>query len=398
MYNLWRHITQSVLVVLLLVSGIWETYAAAKTEVKVGDTTTLSVTQQGSDTYIWELYDHAQGINFATTSGNCPETKARFVNGKNTGNSVQVEWLEAGEYFYKVISTTGCGNNMKIGHIEIKESDIPMPRVSVTYDCKRGVAILKAFDYQGSLRWNTGQTEEVIEITIGGEYSVVQIIDGRTSSPAKVSVADNIVPKSPISIMTSSVITRGEGTELLAEGCDNGTLHWFRDKDLTDEITDLFVSPAKTTSYYVVCKSQAGCVSAPTEVIVFVETSYDTCEKMYEKLAENQLVTPNQDGTNDIWNLSNLRHYCMVCNKVANVKLFNRWGAKVYEKSIEDINKKPFDGYSMNIWNFNGSEQLPDGVYFFIIEVNGKEKGISGYIQIVGSAEYPYTPQEKSQW
>lgn len=398
MYNLWRHITQSTLVVLLLLVSVCGGYAADSKKVKVGDITTLGVAQQGSDTYIWELYDHADGVNFAITPGNCPESKARFVNGKNRGATVQVEWLEAGEYFYRAIGQGSCSSNMKVGRIIIHEPDIPRPNIKITYDCQRGVAILEAQNYTGKLLWSTGATTAKIEVSTGGNYSLVQKVKGVASPPAKVTVHDEIRPKPPMNVMVATAIVRGDQAQLLAEGCDNGTLLWYRDEALTDEITDQTVAPEKTSTYYVVCKNAIGCVSKATEVIVYVEKSTKECDRMYEELAQNHLITPNEDGSNDVWNLGNLQNYCDKCDKVARVQLFNRWGAKVYDQSNENMKMESFRGISSNTWDFNRTEKLPDGIYFYVISIDGKEKGITGYIQIVGSEEYPYNPNTKRDW
>ncbi len=82
------HIYRMGLWALLLLSCV---YANAQLVARVGDTTQLTVHKDSSDSYMWELYDTSQGVDFAQTAGNCPKTKAVFV-GKNTGNSVTVKW------------------------------------------------------------------------------------------------------------------------------------------------------------------------------------------------------------------------------------------------------------------------------------------------------------------
>ncbi len=78
--------------------------------------------------------------------------------------------------------------------------------------------------------------------------------------------------------------------------------------------------------------------------------------------------SPNGDGTNETWELTNIEFYP---NSV--VKVYNRWGSKVLE----------VQGYQ-NDWggDFDG-KALPDGTYFFVAELNerGKEP-IAGYVQV----------------
>ena len=97
--------------------------AMAQTVIYKGDTTPLAVDQVGSDSYTWELYDNGTG-NFATKTDYCPTTSADFTGGK-TGTSVNVKWLKAGTYFFKVTAMEGilgCASNFKIGMIEVKEA------------------------------------------------------------------------------------------------------------------------------------------------------------------------------------------------------------------------------------------------------------------------------------
>jgi len=95
--------------------------AMAQNVAYTGDVTTFAVEQQDGDTYEWALYDNGTG-NFATKTDYCPATSAIFVGGVNIGASVDVKWLKAGIYFFKVTAhnITGCTSNLKVGIIEVK--------------------------------------------------------------------------------------------------------------------------------------------------------------------------------------------------------------------------------------------------------------------------------------
>jgi len=101
--------------------------AMAQTIVYVGDTTPLSVVAVPGNTYLWELYSDGS-VNFAGVPGNCPTTSAGFVGG-NSGASINVKWLKAGIYFFKVTASDGCTNNLKIGIVEVKEA-LPTATIS----------------------------------------------------------------------------------------------------------------------------------------------------------------------------------------------------------------------------------------------------------------------------
>ncbi len=71
-----------------------------------------------------------------------------------------------------------------------------------------------------------------------------------------------------------------------------------------------------------------------------------------------------------------------ICNQHNKVIIFNRWGAKVYEKEDYMQDAERFEGYSNNSLDFRDSKPLPSGTYFYVIEVDsGVEK--SGYFYIV---------------
>ena len=96
--------------------------AMAQTVVYQGETTPLSVVAVPGDSYTWELYSDPT-VNFAKVAGNCPVTSAEFVGG-NTGPVVNVKWLKAGTYFFKVtaVNATNCTNNLKIGIVIVKDA------------------------------------------------------------------------------------------------------------------------------------------------------------------------------------------------------------------------------------------------------------------------------------
>lgn len=93
--------------------------AMAQNTVYTGQATDLSVIPVPGDTYVWELYNNVTGINFVTDPGNCPPAEAYFT-GTNTGPTVNVKWLKAGTYFFKVTAYRGgCTMNLKVGKMTV---------------------------------------------------------------------------------------------------------------------------------------------------------------------------------------------------------------------------------------------------------------------------------------
>lgn len=345
---------------------------------KVGELTTLSINEVPTDTYVWELYDQIQGINFATTPGNCPINKALFVNG-NTGASVQIKWLQSGTYFYKVTAKNSCANNLKIGKITINNADIPpKPTITANYKCNEGTVLLTASNFKGDILWSTGETTTEITVNKADTYTLTQTINGIISEEAII-IIDEILPETPVNVIAiPNIIEEGGKAKLFAEGCSNGTLHWYLDEALTTEITDLEVSPKQTTTYYVVCKNEAGCISDYTKVTVRVETN---CDKLFAQMKIPQLVTPNGDGANETWEIPNLEEYCLQCGKQATVELYNRYGDIIYRKENYMLSSGRFRGTSESNKDFINENKLPAGTYFYAIYIKGKPTK-SGYIYV----------------
>lgn len=104
------------------------------------------------------------------------------------------------------------------------------------------------------------------------------------------------------------------------------------------------------------------------------------CPKIGDNISIPQIITPNNDGVNDTWDVEDLKSVS-ICNEHNKVVIFNRWGAKVYEKCDYMSDDERFRGYSENSLDFQNEELLPAGTYFYIIEING---GINktGYLYI----------------
>ncbi|MEN9550037.1 MAG: hypothetical protein RIR12_2628 [Bacteroidota bacterium] len=121
-------------------------------------------------------------------------------------------------------------------------------------------------------------------------------------------------------------------------------------------------SPAITTTYVLQVTSPQGCIASDNATITVVPY----CVKPMEA------ITPNGDGINDLWLLTN-GNGCLTNIKA---QVFNRYGAKVYES----INYQ-------NNWNgtYKG-DPLPDGTYYYIVNytlVNGKQVILKGNLTIL---------------
>ncbi|MBV6406128.1 MAG: gliding motility-associated C-terminal domain-containing protein [Flavobacteriales bacterium] len=82
--------------------------------------------------------------------------------------------------------------------------------------------------------------------------------------------------------------------------------------------------------------------------------------------------SPNGDGVNDTYVVHNLESY-----PDNSLQVFNRWGAKVLDRSPYT---NDWDGRSEN--SLNWGEELPESTYYFILDLGNGEEPFTGYIYI----------------
>ncbi len=84
--------------------------------------------------------------------------------------------------------------------------------------------------------------------------------------------------------------------------------------------------------------------------------------------------SPNGDGMNDFWKIDGIENYP---NNI--VRVFNRWGNIVFEVRGYDNQSRKWTSQS-NVGLIIGARQVPDGTYFYVIDLGNGGKPISGYI------------------
>jgi gliding motility-associated-like protein/uncharacterized repeat protein (TIGR01451 family) len=108
---------------------------------------------------------------------------------------------------------------------------------------------------------------------------------------------------------------------------------------------------------------------------------YYPCVESTGDVTISKMVTPNNDGFNDFFEVNFIinEESNEVCDIVTKVQIFNRWGNKVYETNNYDNN---WSGIA-NSTSSTASGYLPTGTYYYIVElINGGLKPIQGFIYL----------------
>lgn len=90
-----------------------------------------------------------------------------------------------------------------------------------------------------------------------------------------------------------------------------------------------------------------------------------------DSLVVPNVITPNNDGFNDVWVIECIEYF-----PENEIQVYNRWGQMIYQAF----------GYDNN-WNVTWDQtkgDVPNGTYVYIIKLNkpGEEENITGTITI----------------
>ena len=99
-------------------------------------------------------------------------------------------------------------------------------------------------------------------------------------------------------------------------------------------------------------------------------TTFDksTCLTIYNEFS------PNGDGDNDFFEID-----CIESYPGNNIEIFNRWGNTVYKKTNYD---NSWDGTSNGRATVNGSDKLPVGTYYYVLDLNDGSKPRTGWLYL----------------
>ncbi len=203
-----------------------------------------------------------------------------------------------------------------------------------------------------------GAATPVFTTPVAGNYTLTVTTGCGTYSSNGVEVTVRSLEN--VSINNDVIICVGERAQLTAGG--GVEYSWTPTTGLSNPTSSHpTASPTQTTVYTVTVKDHFGCTATASVTVTI----------MCDTLDIPNGFSPNGDGTNDVFEIEGIDNY------PGNVLfIYNRWGNLVYKKK-EYANE--WDGRS----NVNGvmfGEELPNGTYYYILDLNINQKPINGFV------------------
>lgn len=121
---------------------------------------------------------------------------------------------------------------------------------------------------------------------------------------------------------------------------------------------------------------------------VFTLASIETDENLLNLVKIYNTITANEDGINDYFRIEDT----CGCVETMFVKIFNRWGVKVFETADYGIDGSVFSGYSKGRLTLEKDKaHLPTGTYFYVLSykyrqgASTKTHQQAGYLYLSGN-------------
>ena len=146
----------------------------------------------------------------------------------------------------------------------------------------------------------------------------------------------------------------------------HGTVTLAADGSYTYTPDQYYVGPDQFS--YWVCDVQDPELCAKAEVIIQVRAGLIEIPKGF---------SPNNDNNNDRWEIKGISAY-----PNNSVTIFNRWGNAVYRTQGYDNQQNVWDG-TANQGLIVGGGQLPEGTYFYVVDLGPEEGPQSGYVVLM---------------
>ena len=210
--------------------------------------------------------------------------------------------------------------------------------------------------------WSNGDTDSFADSLCSGLVSLtVNDSNGCSTGDSSIILSDTVVPTSNAG--PDIELCLGATASLGTNGASPlGGYTWQPSADLScTNCQNPEVTPATSITYQAIATNIA-CTDTDEVVITIIACIIDPIP---------EVITPNQDGTNDIFEIPNIDFF-----PENTVSIFNEWGDLVfYTAQYHNTN---------NYWEGNSSTgmRLPDGTYFYVLTLGDDSDSKTGFVMI----------------
>ncbi len=295
------------------------------------------------------------GSGTVSPLGGTPPYQFLWPSGENTQTATNLSY---GTNYVTVIDANTCTDSLSL-NVQ-KTGKIYGDYIVLTQNPCYGdsLAIVKAslddgFDPK-TFVWSNGYIGDTATNMPAGEYQVYASDKFNCSDTIEVEIAhpDSIHPNLIITQPSCSAVYDGE-IEAVPTGGTPGYSFLWGDSSDTEKISEV-----REGTYYLTITDINNCSFIYT--IDLPEAEF--CLVIYNTF------TPNNDGSNDVWLIENIEEF-----ERSEIWIYNRVGNLVYQA----------ENYQNN-WagTFEGKD-LPEGTYYFIIDLGTGKDPIKGHVTII---------------
>jgi gliding motility-associated-like protein len=196
-------------------------------------------------------------------------------------------------------------------------------------------------------------------INAGSTYSITAKNTNGCISPAATGTVNTQPPPTTANAGPDRAISLGESVQLdgVASG-NNVSITWTPNVSITGRNTATpVVSPIADEVYTMTVRSIDGCVATDNVAV-----------RLLRDVIIPNVFSPNGDGINDTWKITNIEDYPQ-----ASVQVFNRYGQFLFGST----------GYTIQWDGKYKGQVVPVGPYYWIIKLRPDRKPMSGTISVV---------------
>jgi gliding motility-associated-like protein len=274
------------------------------------------------------------------------------------GDSILVDWLvPRGEYEVSVVEVTalGCMGDTLVSSVTVASPDLDLG--GDTYICEGDEYQIDLAGEFSSYLWLDGSTDASFNTNSEGWIGV--LVGDEYGCMAQDSIYLTVHPNPVVDLGPDTSLCGDLG--LVLDAGPDGVIYDWSTGENSREIT-IYQGNRKEIS--VVVEDEFGCIGMDTIVI-------GSCDPNFYFRDIPTAITPNDDGTNDVWNIVKLEGYSR-----AEVEIYNRWGTLVWRS--EPGYSIPWDGRDMR------GNLVPMDSYHFVIKLNvGDVDRITGVVTVI---------------